>query len=240
MHQRCEVASYIWQTLPMTSPRFLNFHFPCAAAGLLVALLCSPVWAVHKCTVNNSTVYQELPCEQNLATVARDLMKKESNEALHRRLDSMLASGVGVKGKADRMPQEAAAVKSVDVAVSAPAEDEKFKSQPRSSANREAKQAEAGRRSYQQALEQNGKASARMQKDYDDMLVLCSGKTFKNPVVGMSDEQFRMCTLPNRMGAIEKVVVAEEKGVPLRLYISPTQAATRVYSIGGVVTAVKP
>jgi hypothetical protein len=111
----------------MTNQRFVNFDSPCGVAALL-------------------------PCAQNLATVAQDLMKKESSEAWHRKLDGMLVSGVGVKGKADRVPQEPVAARSADAAVSAPAEDEKFKSQPRSSANRETKQAQLGRNLYQQAL----------------------------------------------------------------------------------------
>ena len=207
--------------------------------ALLGALLYCPAWAIHKCVVGNKTTYQELPCEQNLATVAQDLIKKDSYEVLHRRLDSMLASGVGVKSRADQKHQEPVTVQAVDP-VASPQEDEKFQSQPRSRSNRDAKQAEAGRQSYQDSLEKNAKASERMQNDYESMLKLCGGKTYKNPVIGMTDEQFRLCTLPNRLGAIEKVVVAEDKGVPLRLYVSPTQPASRVYTIGGMVTAVKP
>lgn len=218
---------------------FLVSSLAAISIAFISTLLSSSAWAVHKCVANNKTIYQELPCEQNLPTVAQDLVKNESNEVLHRRLDSLLASGVGVKSRSDQKRQEPVPAQAVDTVASTPEENEKFQSQPRSRANREARQAQAGRNSYQDALEKNAKASERMQKDHDEMLNLCSGKTFKKPVIGMTDEQFRMCTLPNRLGAIEKWVVADDKGMPLRLYISPTQPASRVYTIGGVVTAVK-
>jgi hypothetical protein len=212
----------------------------CSAIAIASSvLLTSPAaWAVHKCVANNKTNYQELPCEQN--TVAQDLIQKDANELLHRRLDGLLASGVGVNSRADQKRAERAKAPAAPSAESPPPEDQQFQSQPRTRANREAKQALTSKNAYLNALESNAKASERMQKDYDGMLVLCNGKTFKHPVVGMTDEQFRMCTLPNRLGAIEKVVVAEDRGTALRLYVSPTQPATRVYTIGGVVTAVKP
>ena len=219
---------------------FLVFGRFDVGMALVGALLCCPALAINKCMENNKTIYQELPCEQSLPTVAQDLVKKARYEVLHRMLDGLLASGVGVKSRSDQKRQEPVPAQAVNAVAPTLEEDDKFQSQPRSRANREARQAQSGRNSYQDALEKNAKTSERLQKDYDEMVKLCSGKTFKNPVIGMTDEQFRMCTLPNRLGAIEKWVVADDKGVPLRLYLSPTQPASRVYTIGGIVTAVKP
>lgn len=56
----------------------------------------------------------------------------------------------------------------------------------------------------------------------------------------LSDETFRNCTLLARFGVATQIVVSEDDGVPLRLYVFASGKVKRVYSIGGVVTAVKP
>ena len=56
----------------------------------------------------------------------------------------------------------------------------------------------------------------------------------------MSDKAFRECTIKARFGGVQQVVALEHEGVALRLYVFPEGPARRVYSIGGVVTAIRP
>jgi hypothetical protein len=66
------------------------------------------------------------------------------------------------------------------------------------------------------------------------------GKLLDLPVVGMRDETFRNCTLHARFGGATQIVAVEEDGVALRLHIFPRGKAERVYSVDGLVTAVRP
>ena len=183
------------------------------AAGL--ALLClGEARAVNKCTVAGRVTYQDAPCEQERTTVAQDLAKKERNEALHRQLDRLAAQG---KGLVQRQPPPPPAKKEPTVMPSG------------ITVNWEAK-----------TQRDNAESAARLTEILDKAKAGCNGKLQDYPVVGMSDEHFRNCTVHARFGGVTQVVVGEADGVPLRLYLFPTPTASRVYSIGGVVTAVKP
>jgi hypothetical protein len=207
--------------------------------GFMGLVACFPASAVYKCTVDSKIIFQELPCAASLPTVAQELEKKQKHELLHQKLDALWAKGIGIKARSGATPAPTAAPVASDIANQKMQDEEKFRAEPRSRGLREARQAETSRKAQQTAMEQNENVKAQLQKSYDDMVVFCGGKVFKNPVLGMRDEQFRLCTLPNRLGAIAQVVVADDNGIPLRLYFSPMQPETRVYTIDGLVTAIK-
>jgi hypothetical protein len=54
----------------------------------------------------------------------------------------------------------------------------------------------------------------------------------------MSDAEFRNCTIHARFGGATQVVAVERDGIPLRLYLFASEPR-RVYSVDGVVTAVR-
>ncbi|MET0581730.1 MAG: hypothetical protein ABWZ08_07150 [Pseudoxanthomonas sp.] len=56
----------------------------------------------------------------------------------------------------------------------------------------------------------------------------------------MSDEVFRTCTVHARLGSISQIVAIVEGKVPLLLYVFRSERASRVYSVGGVITKVMP
>ena len=68
----------------------------------------------------------------------------------------------------------------------------------------------------------------------------CGGRVPDLPHVGMADDYFRRCTALARFSATSQIVVAEDHGVPLRLYVYPSGKVRRVYSVDGTVTAVQP
>ena len=49
-----------------------------------------------------------------------------------------------------------------------------------------------------------------------------------------------MCTLHARVGSLFQLVVSEDGTTPLRLYVFSSERAHKVYTIGGVVTAIEP
>jgi hypothetical protein len=66
----------------------------------------------------------------------------------------------------------------------------------------------------------------------------CRANPTQAPRVGMSDAEFRNCTAHARFGGVTQVVAIERDRIPLRLYLF-TNGPRRVYSVDGVVTAVR-
>lgn len=195
----------------------------------LLALAAGPSWAVNKCVIEGRTVYQDAVCPGTGPTVAEDLERQERNEALHRRLDQLQARGVGLVQRAPAT--------SPPVQTSEPDEPPPRLMRRRPTpAEREAE----GARLTAKTMAANEKSLIRLNQLVDGMTQSCGGKLPERPVVGMSDETFRNCTLQARFGGVQQVVALEYEGVPLRLYIFPRGKVERVYSVGGVITAVKP
>jgi hypothetical protein len=71
----------------------------------------------------------------------------------------------------------------------------------------------------------------KLTKIVEDLEKACGGKLSQYPSVGMSDEFFRNCTTLARFGSVIQVVATEEDKFPLRLYVFPSQRASRVYSV---------
>lgn len=92
----------------------------------------------------------------------------------------------------------------------------------------------------ERTLRTNAESIAALTRVLDDAAKSCGGKLIDYPAIGMSDETFRKCTTHARFGGATQVVISEDGKVPLRLYIFPTERAGRVYSIGGVITAIRP
>jgi hypothetical protein len=91
-----------------------------------------------------------------------------------------------------------------------------------------------------QAEHNNAVSAAQLGQIIERQQQQCGGELAELPTVGMSDETFRECTMLARFGETNQIVVSQAGGVALRLYVFPTAKLRRVYSIGGVVTAIKP
>jgi hypothetical protein len=187
--------------------------------------------AVHKCQVEGRVVYQDLPCAEVRETVAAGLQRQQRIEALHRKLDELQAQGVGMLVR----PAPPARVRPA-----APADEESdtFVPSPRH-------QAQARRRASDEKLQANteranAQAGAQLTEVLSAAAQACGGKLEEYPRLGMSDEKFRLCTLHARFGNPVQVVVAEEDKLALRLYVFGGGPAKRVYTVGGVVTAIRP
>jgi len=90
------------------------------------------------------------------------------------------------------------------------------------------------------SIAQNAKSAAALTEALNRIKADCGGQLLEWPEVGMSDDVFRRCTLHARFGNIAQLVVSEDRDTPLRLYVFPSERAHKVYTIGGVVTAIRP
>jgi hypothetical protein len=195
----------------------------------LAALACGPAWAINRCVVDGHVTYQDAPCLQARETVAQGIERKERIDDFHRRLDKMQARGVGLVQRAPPPP---------------PSPPRRFEDQPPPSLDRgretPEQSAAIGARLTAETMQKNERSRKALVEHLDAVNAACDGKLVAQPVVGMRDETFRNCTLHARFGGVTQIVAFEEDGMQLRLYVFPRGRAERVYSVDGVVTAVKP
>jgi Skp family chaperone for outer membrane proteins len=86
---------------------------------------------------------------------------------------------------------------------------------------------------------ENAKNAAELSNIVKKAEQTCGGKMTQFPVIGMTDEYFRMCTSHARFGGIKQAVVSQSGTIPLRLYVFGYNQPKRVYSVNGVITAIK-
>jgi hypothetical protein len=184
--------------------------------------------AVNRCVVDGKVLYQDAPCQEQRETVGQGIEQAKHNELLHRKLDRLQAQGYGMVQRQPHAPPPRAP------------ESDKFVPQPRSYAAREAEEDRISAEIQEQTERKNAESAAALTRILDENKQACGGKLLDYPEIGMSDETFRNCTIHARFGGVTQIVVSEDGNVPLRLYVFPTQQARRVYSIGGVITAIKP
>lgn len=199
-------------------------------AGLLAAFGAGPAPAIDKCLVEGRTVFQEAPCEEQRETVAQGRERQKRIEAYHAELDQLAAQGHGLR-------RETPAVAKVPERRETEAGDPMFKPKSRSQIRAERDAAMARHR--EESERRNAESAARLTKMLDEAAEQCGGDPKQAPSVGMSDARFRTCTLHARFGGVRQVVAVERDGKPLRLYLF-SSAPHRVYSVDGVVTAIKP
>lgn len=186
--------------------------------------------AFTKCEIDGKVVYQNAPC--SIETIDQSDKNKERNEALHKRLDQLQAKGVGWV--------ERATAKYV-----APVEDESASSRehrfvPTTRAEIWARRDQQFEEIARKTERQNQENAEKLTSIFDEAKRRCGGKLLDYPEIGMTDEEFRNCTIHARTGGVIQIVVDTYESIPLRLYVFSTSRAQRVYSINGVITAIKP
>jgi hypothetical protein len=206
---------------------------------VLIACFQQHAFAINKCQINGSVAYQSEPCPDKQETVAQGIERRKYNESLHAKLDQMLLKGIGVVTRISQPTQSSRVSKEADASE---AKDEYFKAEPRSRALREAKNRNLSEQAHAKALQTNAESSARLTSLIEDSEKACAGKLKQYPLVGMKDEVFRNCTIFGRFGGIDQVVAGKQGNIELRLYVSNNSSAVqqRIYSVDGVITAIKP
>jgi hypothetical protein len=182
----------------------------------------------NKCIIDGKVAYQDTPCPAELETVAQGLQRKARIKELERKLDQLQGQGKGMIQRQAPKPAEPPPER----------ESEHFVAQPRGS--REERAAQISAQHQERTMRTNAESAAALTRVLDTAKDACGGKLEQYPTVGMSDEFFRKCTTHARFGGVTQIVVSEDGNVPLRLYVFPSEQARRVYSIGGVITTIKP
>jgi hypothetical protein len=201
-----------------------------ATAALLLAMGAMPAFAVNKCLLQGKTVFQDAPCDEQRETVAEGRERQKRIQAYHAELDQLAAQGHGLR-------REAPAAAKVPEKRETDTGDGMFKPKTRSQIRAERDAAMA--RHQEESERRNAESAARLTRMLDEAGAQCGGDPKQVPAVGMSDELFRTCTLHARFGGVRQVVAVERDGKPLRLYLF-SNAPQRVYSVDGVVTAIRP
>ena len=189
--------------------------------------------AINKCTVDGKPVYQEEPCASQGESMAQEMKRKARTVELERKLDWMQAQGYGLV-----QPRLPSAPPSNGLRPGAEPYPEMPKGRDRIALDEWHKAIAA--RIREDSERKNAESAATLTSMLDQQKEKCGGTLPEVPTVGMSDEVFRNCTIKARFGGATQVVVSQDGMVPLRLYVFPNAPASRVYSIGGIVTAVKP
>ena len=185
-----------------------------------------------RCMLNGSVVIKEAPCQ--VPNAGERAAQQAKIEAYHRQLDQLLAAGAGKTRpqKVDPPPPQRAA------------EDDTpqyFQTMPRAQrrAKYRADAAAATERATAQARENNAANAVRLTAMLDEAKAACGGRLFDMPKLGMSDREFRECTTFSRFNPVQEVVAAHDGPLQLRLYVFSTAHPSRVYSVDGVITALK-
>jgi hypothetical protein len=196
--------------------------------ALLGVLAATPALAINKCVVDGKPVFQDQPCEEQRETVGQGRERVKHFETYYRELDALAAQGVGLQRQAPPVPQPPPK-----------REDDDGMFHPKTRAQVQAEQRAAMARQQEESERRNAESAARLTRMIDEMAKQCGGDPKQAPRVGMSDAQFRTCTLHARFGGVRQVVAIERDKLPLRLYLFES-APHRVYSVDGVVTRITP
>jgi len=202
-------------------------------ALMLLLSISGPVNAAYLCTADGKTTYQDKPC--TAAIVAQNTLAREHVLRLQQKLDQLAADGFG------RVIPPRRAATPIPPASRPNDEPEYFVGRPRMSRDAREAQirqslAEADARTRQKNQESQAQLNEIIERAKHD----CGGELQRVPVVGMRDETFRMCTTFAKFTVPYQIVVANEGAVQLRLYLYESRTVERVYSVGGVITAVRP
>jgi hypothetical protein len=195
----------------------------------VLALAGLPAAAVNKCVIDGRAVYQDAPCPEAGETVAQGLQRRERIEVWHGKLDRMQTRGVGLV-QHDAPPPPPPPRSADD---EPPPRLGRWRPTP---AYRAAEDDRLGA----QTQRQNAASLQALNARLEAAAAACGGKLHPLPWVGMRDETFRSCTLHARFGGVQQIVAFEEGGVQMRLYVFGRGEAERVYSVDGVITAIRP
>jgi hypothetical protein len=154
------------------------------------------------------------------------IQRNAKNKGYHERLDQMQAQGIG------RAPKVKAPVpEKVE-------QSKELKFVPMSKSQYRQRLDDSYEEYAKQSARKNQENIERLNEDLKKRSEGCGGKLIDYPVVGMSEETFRNCTIHARYGGLTDVYSETFNNVPIRLYVFDSLRVTRVYSVDGVITAI--
>ncbi len=204
-------------------------------ALLIAALAAAPAYPINKCLVEGRVTFQDAPCDEARETVAEGLARRRSAEKYHQRLDELAAQGQGLVQRAPAASPAPAAASPPVIRI-----EEPWQPRPRSVTRAWEEQRRRAREQSELSQRRNAENAAILTQTLDAENRACHGGLVRYPTIGMSDANFRNCTIHARHGGVTQIVATEEDGIQLRLYVFPGNKASRVYSVDGVVTLIRP
>lgn len=154
------------------------------------------------------------------------IQRNAKNKVYHERLDQMQAQGIGRAPKASAPEPEN--IEPTQEGRIPPMSRLQFRQRLDNSYAEYAKQ----------SARRNQENTERLGADLNKRSEGCGGKLIDHPVVGMSEETFRNCTIYARFGGLSDVYSEMFNNVPIRLYVFDSLRAAKVYSVDGVITAI--
>lgn len=182
--------------------------------------------ALYECVSNGVTSYQDKPCEQQQTPANNQQAQNPGGyEAIYKKLDILASQGYGIsqtrKPKAQPKPSE--------FIKNACGEPDGWRAN------------DAYRRCVSSALNERTKANnaiatAQLSRHFDNARYFCGTKWKQTPYIGMSDEDFTICS---RRSRIKQEIRIDKGGVFATLYILDSEKNNRIYSIDSVITKIK-
>jgi hypothetical protein len=181
---------------------------------------------LYECVSNGVKSYQDKPCDKQ-QTLANNQQTQNPGryEAIYKKLDTLAAQGYGIsqtrKPKAQPKP-------SVFIKKSC-GEPEGWRAN------------DTYRRCVSSALSEltkgkNAIAKAQLSRHYDNAKYFCGTKWNQSPYIGMTDEDFTICS---RRSRIKQEIRIDNGGVFATLYILDNENNNKVYSIDSVITKIE-
>lgn len=193
---------------------------------ILLLVIHTEAYAINKCTIDGKTVYQDATCSTE--TVAQSV---KNRDAMYQQLDRLQEQGVGVINRSSSKQEPSTAE------VSNSTQDAHYVPMTKTAFRAKLDQQFAGQQ--EKTNRKNAESAAKLTQILDEAKQSCDGKLSDYPVIGMTDGAFRNCTIFARVGGVTQIVVSQYGSIPLRLYVYASAHPQRIYSINGIITAIK-
>ncbi|MEJ2425473.1 MAG: hypothetical protein P8101_13630 [Candidatus Thiodiazotropha sp.] len=197
----------------------------------LLWLICSTISyssfgeQLYECQTDGVKSFQDKPChnagaEQSSHTV----QQREGYEAIYHKLEFLAYQGYGLSQSRKVKPR------------SKPSKYVKHMcGEPRLLLNAKAYRSCSATAIQELTKRKNAQSSAHLSSFYEEVKQLCGAQWKQLPYIGMTDEDFRVCS---RRGRIHQEILIDEEGLFAALYVLAGKRNNRVYSIDGVITKI--
>ncbi len=197
----------------------------------LLWLICSTISyssfgePLYECQTDGVKSFQDKPCHNaGVEQSSHTVQQREGYEAIYNKLEFLAYQGYGLSQsrKVKPRPKPSKYVKHMC-------------GEPRLLLNAKAYRSCSATAIQELTKRKNAQSSAHLSSFYEEVKQLCGAQWKQLPYIGMTDEDFRVCS---RRGRIQQEILIDEEGVFAALYVLAGKRNNRVYSIDGVITKI--